>query len=271
MDETPLYMDMPHNTTLAERGTQSIEVVTSGNEKSRFTVCLTITADGRMLPAYILFKNLVKVPKVNCPDNVVINVNKSGTMNEFLICGYLQKILKTEVSGKECVLLMDEFKAHFTTDVSNEMKSIGINHQRIPGGFTSTLQPLDVSINKPFKQYYQEQYYEWLDSENPIFTKSGNRQKPSYQCLVDMVSKAVSIMETQTAMINKSFVTTGIIQRGLLKKEELNYRLKEFITNDEDWDAEQDFIEEIASDYNGDDEYVHDEIVEESGSTFFNF
>ena len=85
-----------------------------------------------------------------------------------------------------------------------------------------------------------------------------------------MVSKAVSIMETQTAMINKSFVTTGIIQRGLLKKEELNYRLKEFITNDEDWDAEQDFIEEIASDYNGDDEYVHDEIVEESGSTFFN-
>ena len=34
MDETPLYMDMPHNVTLDQRGTQSVEVVSSGHEKT---------------------------------------------------------------------------------------------------------------------------------------------------------------------------------------------------------------------------------------------
>ena len=34
--------------------------------------------------------------------------------------------------------------------------------------------------SKPFKQYYQEEWNLWMDDPNPIFTKSGNRQKPSY-------------------------------------------------------------------------------------------
>ena len=81
---------MPHNTTLEERGTQSIEILSSGNEKTRFTVCLTISAAGRLLPAYVLFKNLVKVPKLNLPDNVIVNFNKSGTINDFLMIDFLE-------------------------------------------------------------------------------------------------------------------------------------------------------------------------------------
>ena len=143
-----------------------------------------------------------------------------------------------------------------------------LKHHKIPGGFTSTLQPLDVSINKPFKQYYQELYYEWFDSDNAIYTKGGNRQKPSYQCLVDMVSKSMDRLATQILMIKKSFVCIGIVQNGLLKKDELNYRLKEFVINEEDWDAEQDFLSEIAN--NGGSECVNEEIVEENGAFYYN-
>jgi transposase-like protein len=64
MDETPVYMDMPGNRTLHFKGSKTVDVAHTGHEKSRFTVTLTISADGDILPAFVIFKNLKKIPKV---------------------------------------------------------------------------------------------------------------------------------------------------------------------------------------------------------------
>jgi hypothetical protein len=48
------------------------------------------------------------------------------------------------------VLLLDSCRAHITP----EIKSIVSNYSRkavIPGGLTKKLQPLDIAVNKPFK------------------------------------------------------------------------------------------------------------------------
>lgn len=45
------------------------------------------------------------------------------------------------------LLTLDSFKAHTT----EEMREHGTTHCINPGGCTSKLQPLDVSINKPFR------------------------------------------------------------------------------------------------------------------------
>ena len=82
---------------------------------------------------------------------------------------------------------MDDFKAQSVDPVIENLQSLKISHKIIPGGFTSALQPLDVSLNKPFKDYYREEWNHWMDSPNPIYTKCGNRQKPSYQELVNWV------------------------------------------------------------------------------------
>ena len=59
-----------------------------------------------------------------------------------------------------------------------KLNSLKISHEIIHGGFTSSLQPLDMSLNMPFKDYYTE---ELMDSQNPIYTNNGNRQKPLIQ------------------------------------------------------------------------------------------
>ena len=100
-------------------------------------------------------------------------------------------------------MLLKEFKAHKTVPVLNAFKEWGVQSILVPAGFNSELQPLDVSVNKPVKAILRTEWQNWFDSPDPIFTKAGNRQKPSYQALVDMTAKIYDGIISNTEMIIK--------------------------------------------------------------------
>ena len=56
MDETPVYFDLVPNKVVDRVGVKSCIVKTTGAEKRRITVTLTVTANGEMLPPFIIFK-----------------------------------------------------------------------------------------------------------------------------------------------------------------------------------------------------------------------
>ncbi|XP_014678488.1 PREDICTED: tigger transposable element-derived protein 1-like [Priapulus caudatus] len=60
MDETPVWFDMPGDTTVDFTGTKSIPLKTTGHEKSRITVVLAAKANGVKLPPFIVFKGVRK-------------------------------------------------------------------------------------------------------------------------------------------------------------------------------------------------------------------
>ena len=96
----------------------------------------------------------------------------SGTMDGRLMIEYIEKVIQPIVDKQSTsFLVMDDFKAHSVCSVIGKLQSLQISHTIIPGGFTSALQPLDVSLNKPFKDYDREEWNNWMDSPNPIFTK----------------------------------------------------------------------------------------------------
>jgi len=51
----------------------------------------------------------------------------------------------------------------------------------IPGGMTSVLQPMDISINKPFKDKLRQQYLTWIADPACELTETGKikREAPS--------------------------------------------------------------------------------------------
>ena len=67
----------------------------------------------------------------------------------------------TQKEFKRSLLLID----HFSGEAKKLLEKLGTDLLMIPGGLTGKLQPLDVYINKPLKQYMAEEYEEFLTQD----------------------------------------------------------------------------------------------------------
>jgi len=56
MDQTPVFFSMSSKRTLEVIGKKTIHIRTSTNDTKRVTVAVTITADGTLLPSFLVFK-----------------------------------------------------------------------------------------------------------------------------------------------------------------------------------------------------------------------
>ena len=57
------------------------------------------------------------------------------------------------------MLVYDSFKGHLKASVKSKFHESDVHLAVIPGGLTSICQPLDVAINKPFKDYLRQEWH----------------------------------------------------------------------------------------------------------------
>jgi hypothetical protein len=152
MDETPMWFDLPSNTTVNKKGEKTISIRTTGHERTSFTVILGCMADGTKLPAVCIFK-VKKIPKEKFPDGIHIRANEKGWVNESEMLWWIERVWtsRNPFGNSRSLLVLDSFRGHTVDNVKNRLIEKNTNIAIIPGGCTSKLQPLDVSINKSFK------------------------------------------------------------------------------------------------------------------------
>ncbi len=91
MDETPMWFDLPSNSTIDHKGTKTVTIHITRHEHSSFTVVLACMADGSKLPAVCIFK-LKNVPKEEFSHGIHIRVNEKGWINEYEILWWIETV-----------------------------------------------------------------------------------------------------------------------------------------------------------------------------------
>lgn len=210
MDETPMTFDVPSNKTVDSKGVKSVTIKTSGNEKSHFTVVLSCCADGFKLPPLLIFKRKT-YPKESIPPGIFIHVHPKGWMDEDGIKLWLEKVWVCRPGGhirKPSLLVWDQFRSHLTKVTKYRVGKLETKLAVIPGGLTYQLQPLDVSINKPFKDHMREEWKKWMLLPGHDLTPTGRMKRPSISHVCTWVKNAWN--EITPELIIRSFKKCGI-------------------------------------------------------------
>ena len=189
MDETPVWFDMPSRYTITKRGTKHVSLRATSNEKKRITVVLACKSNGEKLPPVVILKN-----KFNgeIPPSMHVWYQSKAWMNSELSLKWLDQF-----SLNNTHLIWDCFSGHKSKAVCERLKTV--DHTFIPPTTTALCQPLDVGINKPFKDRLKEKWNNW--SRNGMgLSKSGCWKSASIQQLLFWIHQAWQEIPTVTIL-----------------------------------------------------------------------
>ena len=187
----------------------------SGLDKRQCTVQLTIFGDGvpRVRPAV---KRLKPDEKKNLDKRVKVYLQPKAWCDESImkqwVCEEWGNIFSNPVSfgssGK--ILVADVHTAQQTDEVKRLLvnkKTVLVN---VPPGCTSHVQPLDVSVNKPFKNLVREQFEKHLDENLDKYVDGKLTTSERRVLTTKWVADAWQKVSENKDMIIRSFVKCGI-------------------------------------------------------------
>jgi hypothetical protein len=192
-DETAIYLDMPPNYMLEKKGVKEVFLKTTGCEKFRLTVMLVATADGRKLPPLLILKRKTLPKSKAFSKDVIVRAQEKGWMTEELMLEWLKTVWNPRPGAflnQPSMLVLDAFKGHLTDSVKDQLRKVKTELVVILGGMTSVLQPMDISINKPFKDRLRQQYLTWIADPARELIETGKIKRAAPSKVVWWVSAA---------------------------------------------------------------------------------
>lgn len=169
MDETAIQMNMPANKTVHKVGAKSIIIKTQRQEKVLVSAILACNGIDEKLKLFVIFKGkkygniYKKLIKEKLIENnkIEIFVNEKAQATKEIIILWLKNIyipLIKESNLNRSLLVWDNATMHNNYDILKLLSQYKINVVFVPKGMTSILQPLDVSINRVFKDWMKREY-----------------------------------------------------------------------------------------------------------------
>ena len=68
-------------------------------------------------------------------------------------------------TSKAAVIIMDNFKGQITSQVNDLLEDNNINVCLLPPNTTDLLQPMDIAVNKPAKDFLKRKFEQWYSEE----------------------------------------------------------------------------------------------------------
>ena len=130
-------------------------------------------------------------------------------MDENIMKNYIDYLVE-EVDKPELPKMMvyDSFRGHLVESVKKKFCENGFDLAVIPGGLTSICQPLDVAINKLFKDNLRKEWHLWMANGSAGETAAGNLRRARLSEVCGWVKRSWDNISDE--VIIKSFKKCGI-------------------------------------------------------------
>ena len=236
LDQVPRYFECESSTTITKKGSKNVVTKKASTSHKRFTMTPTITADGKVLAVHVLFSKLKKRPRVD--ERCLVDVNDTGMMNKECLKRLINDVIIDKVQGTTCepiLILLDAYGTHikFVDNHEEKYKRRNVFFAIIPGSLTGILQPLDVSINRSFQQFYSDKYNDYLSeavTNEKMQTKSGNIVMPKYTAVSQWVADWSENLNPET--ITNAFVTCGLVPSNMFDIQKFHKPLRDCYEED---------------------------------------
>ena len=143
MDQTPFFFEATSNCTLEQRGKRTIAVKAhSSYADYRVTAALCISASGKKLPPYLIFKGkcgarvFKEVRKDGYCPGVVCSAQESAWMDQAQMESWIDDVwIPYTRNIGPCLPLLDQYKVHMTSVTRSKLESAGTVVYFVPPGY----------------------------------------------------------------------------------------------------------------------------------------
>ena len=169
-DQTGIRLVPSSTWTMERRGEHRVEMV-GVNNKRQITEVFCGNALGEFLPLQLIYKGKSSRchPRYEFPSDWNITHSPKYWSTEDTTLQYIDNIILPYVAkvrddvgaDTAALVIMDNFKGQTTQQVIQRLDDNNILVSWLPPNTTDRLQPMDVSVNKPAKEYLKKQFDEW--------------------------------------------------------------------------------------------------------------
>ena len=171
-DHTALKYVPVGSWTMAKEGAKKVPLA-GVDDKCQITAVFGATMEGGFLPPQLIYQGKTEgcLPRTQFPSDWHITYTPNHWANEVTTLDYIQKIILPYISKKReekgfsddqrTLCIFDNFKAQLTSEVLGLLETNHVKIVFVPANCTDRLQPLDLSVNKPAKDFLRGKFEEW--------------------------------------------------------------------------------------------------------------
>ena len=174
LDQTGIRIVPSRTWTMEQQGSKRVEII-GANDKRMITAVFCGSLAGNFLPLQIIYGGKTERchPRFQFPDDWDITHSPKHWSNESTMIEYFQNIVipyvensrKSSEEKKAALAIMDNFKGQVTASVSSLLEANNIHVCLLPANTTDRLQPMDISVNKPGKDFLKRRFEAWYAEE----------------------------------------------------------------------------------------------------------
>ena len=161
---------------MEKEGAQRVKLA-GKDDKHQLTAVFGGSMAGDFLPLQLIYQGKTQqcIPKVDFSDDLHMIFSANHWSNEGTMTDYLEKIILPYVERKQqelrlansypALVIFDNFKAQYTAEILQILDDHHIYVILLPPNCTDRLKLMDLSVNKPAKDFLHKEFSTWYSKQ----------------------------------------------------------------------------------------------------------